>query len=80
MVVSLILSGHEQTPALLSPNRTHVSGASPHEPRGSDLLQRGFSKSQVFLSILVLVNVALRCDVEVLGWHLLAGWELLPFL
>lgn len=74
MVVSLILSGCDQTPALLSPTG-HTCGW------GLLLLMSPrtgicFSKSQVCLSILGLVNVAQGCGVEAP----LAGQELTPLL
>ena len=49
-------------------------------PRAGTCCRRGFSKSQVFLSMLVLGNLPQWCGPEVLGRRSLGGQELTPLL
>lgn len=81
MVGFLILNGHVQPLALPFPSRTHARLLRLILPllvglRAGSCCRRGFSKSHVFLSIVVLVNLAQWYGPEVLGQHPLGGQEL----
>jgi len=85
MAVFLIPAGYVQPPALLFPSRTHMWLGQLMlpllmSPRAGSCGRRGFSKSQIFLSTLVLVNLAQWWGPEVLGWHPLGGQDLTPLL